>query len=76
MNAVRFRILWSCWFKRSKDHMYMEVCSLSRTFTATEGRVVRVGVASTTSPKSSKPAMVSNAEAGNARVPPAAIVKL
>jgi hypothetical protein len=54
----------------------MALCLLSRTLTATDGCVADVRIGSATSPNSSKPAMVSTADEGVARVPPDAIVKL
>jgi hypothetical protein len=54
----------------------MALWRLSRTLIATEGCVAEARMGSVTSPNSSKPPMVSMADVGAARDPPAAMVKL
>ena len=76
MNDVRFRIFWSCCCKRSRDQTYTALFCISRTLTPTEGWVAEARIGSVTSPNSPKPAIVSRADAGAAKGPPAAMVKL
>lgn len=66
----------SCCCIRSRDHTYRALCRLSSTLMATEGWVADARTGSATSPNSSRPAIVSTADFGDASVPPAAMVKL
>ena len=50
MYVVKLRMRWTCCCIRSKDHMYIALCLLSRTLITADGCVAQARMGSATSP--------------------------